>query len=61
LAAAEIEALPWLIRLRNATSKVFWLGKSLAGGKTEKQVLDMDNLRRVNRWLAGHRERLIEE
>ncbi len=53
LTDAERAALPWLMRLRNVVSKIFWLGKSLAEGTTEKQVSDSGDLQGFNHWLAG--------
>ena len=58
LTEGELAALPWLMRLRNAVSKIFWLGKSLADSTTEKQVLDIGDLQGFNHWLAGNSERL---
>ncbi|MBI3957638.1 MAG: phosphotransferase [Chloroflexi bacterium] len=58
LTDAERAALPWLMRLRNGVSKIFWLGKSLADGTTEKQVLEIGDLQRFNRWLTINGERL---
>lgn len=60
LTDTERAALPWLMRLRNAVSKIFWLGKSLADGTTEKQVLSMGDLQGFNRWLEEKGERLDE-
>lgn len=58
LTDAERDALPWLMRLRNAVSKIFWLGKSLADGTTEKQVLGIGDLEAFNRWLAANEARM---
>lgn len=58
LTAAETAALPWLMRLRNVVSKIFWLGKSLADGTTEERVLGMGDWEIFNRWLAGNGARL---
>ncbi len=60
LTEVERTALPWLMRLRNAVSKIFWLGKSLVDGTTEKQVLDMGDLQEFNRWLALNGKRVGE-
>lgn len=59
LTDAESYALPWLMRLRNAVSKIFWLGKSLADGTTEKQVLGIGELESFNRWLAENGAQLL--
>lgn len=58
LTVEEITALPWLMRLRNVVSKIFWLGKSLADGTTEEKVLEIGDLQGFNHWLAGNSERL---
>lgn len=60
LADVERVALPWLMRLRNAVSKIFWLGKSLADGTAEKQVLGIGDSEGFNRWLATNREQIEE-
>lgn len=59
LADAEWAALPWLMRLRNAVSKIFWLGKSLAEGRAERQVLEMGDLEGFNRWLTENEARVL--
>lgn len=58
LTDTERDALPWLMRLRNAISKIFWLGKSLADGTSEKQVLGIGELQSFNRWLGMNEGRM---
>jgi len=59
LTDAERSVLPWLMRLRNTVSKIFWLGKSLADGTMEKQVVGIGELESFNCWLVANGERLI--
>lgn len=58
LTDAELAALPWLMRLRNAVSKIFWLGKSLADGRVGERVLEIGDLEIFNRRLAANEARL---
>ncbi|MBX3050747.1 MAG: phosphotransferase [Caldilineaceae bacterium] len=60
LTPGERSSLPWLMRLRNAVSKIFWLGKAQTDGTTEKQVLYIGESQMLNRWLAQNSQRLDE-
>jgi Ser/Thr protein kinase RdoA (MazF antagonist) len=57
LAPAELQALPWLMRLRNAVSTLWRMGRALAMGAPPP--LDrMEEMRASAHWLAMHEEQL---
>ncbi len=51
LTAAEIAAIPWLMRLRNAASAIWWLGRQLAGRETIDLAARIGDLRQFVAWL----------
>lgn len=55
---AEVAALPWLMRLRNAVSTVWWLGRGLAERRLAQTVARIGWIREGAAWLAAHGERL---
>ena len=58
LTAAEVEALPWLMRLRDAVSAVWWLGRALDAGDARPGLERIAHLRTFTRWLGRHAGRL---
>ena len=58
LTAAEIDALPWLMRLRDAASAVWWLGRALDAGDARPGLERIAHLRTFTRWLGRHAGRL---
>lgn len=59
----EIAAIPLLLRLRNAVSKIFWLGKALDSGEQNRireKVLSIRELQEFNGWLAAHPHKLLD-
>jgi hypothetical protein len=60
LSEAEVAAIPWLIRLRDATAAVWWLGRSLTAGDARPQVERLEEMRAAGRWLAENERRLVE-
>ncbi len=60
-APAEIAALPTLLRLREATSFVHWLGRHSQGLTTDADVADRaDRLLRLDDDLSTHGEELVQ-
>lgn len=59
LTPAETAALPWLTRLRNAVSTIWWLGRGLAEGRLSQTVARIGWIRESAAWLVAHGERLI--
>lgn len=53
LTHAEIEAIPWLMRLRNVTSTIWWFGRQLTAGVSVDLVARIAELRQLVTWLAG--------
>jgi len=60
LTEAEVAAVPWLMRLRNAVSSVWWLGRGLAAGNVSPAVECMRSAQGVAGWLRIHEQRLLE-
>jgi homoserine kinase type II len=60
LTADEVEALPWLLRLRDATSSVWWLGRALAAGDAHRGLERIEDMQDFARWLAEHERRLLD-
>jgi Ser/Thr protein kinase RdoA (MazF antagonist) len=56
--AAEIAAIPTLIRLRDAVSAIWWLGRGLAQGTVEGGLARLRDQQITKAWLHEHRERL---
>lgn len=60
LAAAEVEAVPWLIRLRDAASTVWWIGRGLPAGNVGPGLERMQSRLQSTRWLEEHGRRLVD-
>ncbi len=61
LTGAEIEALPWLIRLWNAVNLIWRVGHDVATG--QQRPIHIDRLLRVQRtaqWLEHHADDVIQ-
>lgn len=60
LEASELESLPALLRLRDATSLVFWAGRRRQGLATEDDVAGRaTGLLGLDDWLRAHGEELV--
>ncbi len=53
LTPAEVAALPWLMRLRNAVSTIWWLGRQLTTGETVRLTERLGDAHNFTTWLAG--------
>ena len=60
LSADEVEALPSLLRLRDATSSIWWLGRALAAGDARPGLERINDMHDFARWLAEHEHRLLD-
>ncbi|HRW07443.1 MAG TPA: phosphotransferase [Caldilineaceae bacterium] len=60
LTSAEITAIPWLMRLRNAASALWWFGRQLATGATVDYATRIAGLQQLVRWLAGAEGRRLQ-
>jgi len=65
LTAGEVAAIPWLIRLRNAASTTWWLGRAIASGvpphSLERNSLErIDDMRTFVEWLGRHATELCD-
>jgi len=60
LTSAEIAAIPWLMRLFNATASVWWLGRDLKDGQHEKGLEHVADMQQLATWLQQHQEELLE-
>lgn len=60
LTAAEIAALPWLIRLGYATSAVWWFGRGLADGKGSYPFEKVHDMQQMVEWLQHHEGELLD-
>ncbi len=60
LAETEAEAIPWLVRLRDAGSTLWWIGRGLAAGDVRPALERMQIRQRPTRWLAEHGQRLVD-
>jgi homoserine kinase type II len=54
LTPAEAAALPWLTRLRNVVSTVWWLGRELEDGAVARSFGRVAWIREVAAWLTAH-------
>ncbi len=59
LTAAEIAAIPRLIRLRDTVSALWHTGQWLARGQGERNRSSFDHLRGTARWLEAHEHELV--
>ncbi len=57
LTGAELEAMAWLMRLRDAASTIWWLGRALAAGRPPR-LQRMKEFRAFVTWLDAHAARL---
>ena len=53
LTAPEIAAIPWLMRLRNAASAIWWFGRQMANGQTVDLDARITAMRHFVNWLYG--------
>ncbi len=60
LTEQEVQALPWLIRLRGAIAVLWWLGPMTAVGETGPIPERIDYLRNFVRWLRDHEQRFVD-
>lgn len=60
LTAAEIAAIPWLIRVGYATSAVWWFGRGLADGKGMYPLEKVHDMQQMVAWLADHEQALLD-
>ncbi|MEZ4865430.1 MAG: phosphotransferase [Caldilineaceae bacterium] len=60
LTPVEIAALPWLIRLRNAVSTIWWFGRALAGGANQVQLTRLEDMQAMVAWLERHSGDLVK-
>lgn len=60
LTAAEITALPWLIRLGYATSAVWWFGRGLADGNGSYPFAKVHDMQQMVGWLQSHEGELLD-
>ena len=60
LTEEEVEALPRLIRLRDATGSVWRLGRALAAGDARPALEWLEDMRDSARWLTEHERTLLE-
>lgn len=59
LTTAEIEALPWLIRLGYATSTIWWFGRGLADGQGHYPFDKLHDMQQMVDWLHHHEQELL--
>ena len=59
LTAAEVAAIPWLIRLRDTVSTLWHTGRTLAHGLGERNRSSFEHLQGNSRWLTEHERRLV--
>jgi Ser/Thr protein kinase RdoA (MazF antagonist) len=59
LSEAEIQALPWLMRLRNVVSVIWRMGRALATGGSAplERIVDTQT---SNRWIAMHEAEILD-
>ncbi len=57
---AEIAAMPHLIRLRDAVSTIWWLGRGLMDGDVSAGIRRMNDLMMTKEWLTENDEGLSE-
>lgn len=60
LTQAEIEAIPWLIRVGYATSAVWWFGRGIAEGKGVYPMEKVHDMQQMVAWLANHEQALLD-
>ena len=60
LTGAEVEAVPWLIRLRDATSVVWWIGRGLTMGDIGPGLERMQSSAQSTQWLEEHGRCLVD-
>jgi homoserine kinase type II len=60
LTAAEVAAVPPMIRLRAAVATLYWLGRAKQAGDVRPQLERITGLQELVRWLALHGQQLVE-
>lgn len=55
----EVAHLPQLLRLRNAWSALWWLGRALVRGDAQPELLRIVRMQEFVRWLARQEHRLV--
>lgn len=60
LTGAEIAALPNLLRLREATSMVWWLGRDLVANNSEASLRRLEDMQVTLGWIAEHGVELVD-
>jgi homoserine kinase type II len=58
--SAEVDATPWLIRLRNAVSTLWWLGRGLADGDVTRALTRIQGMQAFVQWLEPNEAKVIE-
>lgn len=60
LVEAEAEAIPWLIRLRNAFYATWLMGRALRAGDVRPQLWRIKLMQEFVRWLGAHEQQLVD-
>jgi Ser/Thr protein kinase RdoA (MazF antagonist) len=60
LTAAEIEALPWLMRLRDVASTKLRIGRALVAGNIARSLARIEAQQATVQWLQEHGQRFID-
>ncbi len=60
LTTLEVEALPWLIRLRDAVSTTIKIGRALAADSARLPLERISSMQVSTRWLEAHKHQLID-
>ncbi len=60
LVEAEAEAIPWLIRLRNAFFTTWLMGRALTAGDVRPQLWRIELMQEFVRWLGAHEQQLVD-
>ena len=60
LTTAEVNAMPWLIRLRDAVLAIWCLGRALAAGDARPVLWRVEHLQGSSDWLGRHGDGLVQ-
>ena len=60
LSAAEVNAIPWLTRLRDVVSMDLRLGRALATGDTGRLLNRLQEMQACEQWLRQNGQRLVD-